>query len=239
MTTRRPLTFGERLFRSLLEKQQHENALAEDIERFSVSEKELARRVKAIERQIERNARVASKASAADRRRQQTEIRTLRRELASARRQLVKAERSIAHSVGELTRLTSGARATPPRTARGRRAAIKRLRVSQSVRRERLRQAPSYQAAQKAPPFYGNGVLQIGKFFDPRTASLIGRYNNAVYELFKPDGDKTAIDEFIGRVITDVNGTSYLLVTGERELRDLVNWRPIDYATQYLIRAAT
>ena len=74
---------------------------------------------------------------------------------------------------------------------------------------------------------------------DEPTATVLSNYNHAVRALFGPGADKSRIDEFIARTVTDLEGNIYELVTSEAEIRKLLDQRHrVDYIRQYRAEAA-
>lgn len=88
-----------------------------------------------------------------------------------------------------------------------------------------------------APRLWGDRRRPV--WVDPSTASTLGRYNNAIRQLFIPGGDISAIDEFIDMKITDRDGNVYELVTSAAEIRRFIEGgKRIDYVKNYRAQAA-
>jgi hypothetical protein len=132
----RPLSFGERLARSLGIKHRRESAFAADIRRFEEQSREFGRDVRALERDIKREAREAALASGANRALLQAQFRANRRVLRNVRGRAATAGKKLSRSTAELAR-SIGAPRTPT-TAKGRASLIERAAAPRKPHETRL-----------------------------------------------------------------------------------------------------
>lgn len=179
-------------------------------------------------------ARSRSAQLAEARHRNRQRIAAHRQRLAATR--TTQAQRSAARQRHQLAREANARRSREDRASSARRSARESA-ISAGIARKIS--APFY--ARKLPD--GGPRLWATKnnpvYVSQATASTISHYNIAVHEAARAGGDKTRIDEFFGRVIADLDGNTYELVTDAAEIRRLIEARHrIDYVKNYRAAAA-